>query len=471
MNNKSLIYLFSKIFSAFLNLLIIYLFTRFFSTKLYGEFLLFSSYVLFISSFVFWWHRLSVYRYFHKFKSILNNYLKTTYISFYYICFLIIFLIFILFILDFKNILIVKNILLISLIAALFKSNFDLNQNLLNISKKDVLYGINVILRPLLFLIICLLIKKYYPDENNTLFFGFILSFFLGSVYSNYLFQSKMVGGFFDYKIIRKFCSYGFPLTGLFLFDYILTSSDRIIIGYFLGPESVGIYGANYDLIKQFLLFLMIVQNLILYPELNKKYEQKDYNDVKKLMSLNLAVFYIIFAPLVFFIAIFSDLISGTFIGSDFNYNSSILIPIFSLTFFLWGLKIYHFDYIFFLKEKTFTSMKILFFGSLINFILNVIAIPKFGIVGASVSTLFSYLICLIASYNFGRSFLKYSFNSSLLLKTILILIILSSLTLILKNLKIHFLYQVVFFIVSYCFLFFKYNSTIINEYLVRFYK
>ena len=71
-----------------------------------------------------------------------------------------------------------------------------------------------------------------------------------------------MVGGFFDYKIIRKFCYYGFPLTGLFLFDYMLTSSDRIIIGYFLGPESVGIYGANYDLIKQFLLFLMVVQNL-----------------------------------------------------------------------------------------------------------------------------------------------------------------------------------------------------------------
>ena len=124
-------------------------------------------------------------------------------------------------------------------------------------------------------------------------------------------------------------------------------------------------------------------------------------------MSLNLAVFYVVFAPLVCFIAIFNYEISSTFIGSDFNYDSSILVPILSLTFFIWGLKIYHFDYIFFLKEKTLTSMKILFFGSLINFILNVIIIPKFGIIGASVSTLFSYLICLTASYYFGKSFLN----------------------------------------------------------------
>ena len=177
MNNKSLIYLFSKILSAFLNLLIIYSFTRSFSTKIYGEFLLFSSYVLFISSFVFWWHRLSVYRYYHKYKNILNIYLKTTYVSFYYICFFIVFLISLMFILNFEKILIFNKILFISLIAALFKSNFDLNQNLLNISKNDVSYGINVILRPLLFLVVCLFINKYYPNENNNLFLGLFYLF------------------------------------------------------------------------------------------------------------------------------------------------------------------------------------------------------------------------------------------------------------------------------------------------------
>ena len=119
----------------------------------------------------------------------------------------------------------------------------------------------------------------------------------------------------------------------------MLTSSDRIIIGYFLGPESVGIYGANYDLIKQFLLFLMVVQNLIIYPELNKKYEQEDYNDVKELMSLNLAVFYVVFAPLVCFIAIFNYEISSTFIGSDFNYDSSIFGPNTFPDFFHMGIK------------------------------------------------------------------------------------------------------------------------------------
>ena len=49
----------------------------------------------------------------------------------------------------------------------------------------------------------------------------------------------------------------------------------------------VGIYGANYDFIKQIILFLVIVQGLIIYPEINRTYEKGNQIELGNLMSLN----------------------------------------------------------------------------------------------------------------------------------------------------------------------------------------
>ena len=90
--------------------------------------------------------------------------------------------------------------------------------------------------------------------------YAFIISFFLVAIISDFLiFKNTSVSGF-EKKIMTKFYSYGFPLTGLFIFDYILTFSDRLLIGHYLGSEMVGMYGANYDLINMMVLFGMVIQ-------------------------------------------------------------------------------------------------------------------------------------------------------------------------------------------------------------------
>ena len=65
---RSVLYTLSKIISAVLSLLSISLFTRIFDADTYGQYLLFVSYVTLICSLFFWWHRLSTYRYYHKYK-------------------------------------------------------------------------------------------------------------------------------------------------------------------------------------------------------------------------------------------------------------------------------------------------------------------------------------------------------------------------------------------------------------------
>ena len=70
----------------------------------------------------------------------------------------------------------------------------------------------------------------------------------------------------------------------------------------------VGMYGANYDLIKMMVLFGMVIQGYIIYPELNKTFEKNKIIEVKKLMTFNLNIFVTVFLPLCIFIIYFKEL-------------------------------------------------------------------------------------------------------------------------------------------------------------------
>ena len=467
--SKSFIYLFSKIFAALFQLLSIYLFTRIFSTEVYGDFILFSSYVMFICSFVFWWHRLSVYRYFHKFKKRYSTFIKTSYFSFYALCTFLIVIYLFLYIFSSTGFLKVSDIFLLSILAATLRSIFDLNQNLLNINRDDNFFGLNIIFRPLLFLSVCLFAHNFFPNSQYALLIGFISSFAISSIYSSYYIQKNTGDGSFDINIIKKFISYGFPLTGLFLFDYILTSSDRILIGYFYDSKMVGIYGANYDFIKQLILFLVIVQGLIIYPEINRTYEKGNQIELGNLMSLNFNLLIVIILPLSIFVAFFNEFITSIFIGDSFNYSSSLLIPSFAFMFFFWGLKIYHFDYVFFLREKTKVSMKILSFGSLLNICLNLVLIPRYELMGAAFSTLLAYLICLVLSVYKGRSLMRLNINKPIILKTLSFVSISIIITFIIEYMNLHIGYQILTFILIYSLLTLFFNSVILKNFLKRF--
>ena len=467
---RSVLYTLSKIISAVLSLLSISLFTRIFDADTYGQYLLFVSYVTLICSLFFWWHRLSTYRYYHKYKDYYDSFLKTSYLSFFLIISVIIILSFVLYNFQFLHQYNIITLLPFCVLAAIFKSNFDLNQSLFNISRRDYLFCINIILRPVIFVTLSLIFHTYFKIYDFALIYSLILSFLITTVASNVLIFKKNTGGKYEKKIISKFFSYGFPLTGLFIFDYILTFSDRLLIGHYLGSDMVGMYGANYDLIKMMVLFGMIIQGYIIYPELNKTFEKNDLNEVKKLMTFNFNIFITVFLPLCVFILYFNNSISDIFIGKKFTIMSSELIPLFSMMFLFWGLKIHHFDYIFQLSEKTSLSMYILFFGSFINLILNIFLIPRVELLGAAYATFISYVIILLISLLVSRKLLKVAIDIKILIKTGLFLAIGLIISILFSRFGFNDFIAMAIFISCYGVLSFKYNYKDLRPYFIKFY-
>ena len=187
-------------------------------------------------------------------------------------------------------------------------------------------------------------------------------------------------------------------------------------------------------------------------------------------MTFNLNIFATVFLPLCIFIIYFNDSISSLFIGNQFTRQSSELIPIFSIIFILWGIKIHHIDYIFQLKEKTSVSMYILFFGSLINLILNFILIPRIELIGASYATLSSYFIILLVSFIISKNFLKVKIDIHIMAKTIMFLGFGLTFSNILDRYFQNDVLSMVAFLVIYITLTFKFNYHTLKPFLSKLY-
>ena len=466
---RSYIYLASKLGAASLNLISIALFTRILDADLYGNYLLFNSYVTLVCSLLFWWHRLSAYRYYHKFEDEYGSYIRTSYYIYGSLIVLIILLCCIIFILPIP--LTIKSLIYMSAVGAIVKSNFDLNQNILNIRKIDNAFGINVLARPLIFIIVGLILISCFSINYFGLIYAFILSFLVVAIYSNYIILKNSLQGIFRFDIASKFASYGFPMIGLFIFDYILTFSDRLFLDHYMGSSMVGVYGANYDLIKQILLFLMIIQSYILYPQINNAYEKGDQTTVHKILSFNLNILITIFMPLCILVIYFNQYITAIFVGEKFTESSAELIPILSVMFLLWGTKIYHFDYFFQLKEKTKYPMYILCLGSIINICFNIYLIPKLGIVGAAYATSIAYLVVFIISIIVSGRLMPAKIDAVVLIKTSIILIISIAVINIPLIVSLNVIAKMTIFLFTYSILAIKFNFQRIKPHIKYLYK
>ena len=81
------------------------------------------------------------------------------------------------------------------------------------------------------------------------------------------------------------------------------------------------------------------------------------------------------------------------------------------------------------LHKKTTHIMFIVTVGTLINFVLNLALIPKFGMMGAAVNSIITYLIINFLSYKISQKYFYISFDKLRLLKILIIFLIISILS------------------------------------------
>lgn len=182
---------------------------------------------------------------------------------------------------------------------------------------------------------------------------------------------------------------------------YFYNWLDIILIGYFLTATAVGQYEVSWRLAGVTILLSRAIGTAV-FPQISSYDAQNEAEKVRTLTSNALTYTVLIIIPAFFATMLLSEQLLTVLFGSEYNVASSVLIVLIFGRIFQGGLII--------LERATQginkpeISAKINSVSIMMNFILNIVLIYWFGIIGAAIATTFSYIISL--------SLHLYSFNT-----------------------------------------------------------
>lgn len=192
----------------------------------------------------------------------------------------------------------------------------------------------------------------------------------------------------FDKKIALFLLKDSYPLIIAGVINSICMKVDQVMIKEILDNTQVGYYAAAVKLSEVWFGIGVIICNSLFPAIVNAKKvsEELYYQRIYKLFLFLVVIAYIL-SIIVYFL---SDYIILFLYGKEFiEASSGLAIHIFSAIFVYLGVSSGRWLII---ENKTLLNLYRNIFGMIINIVLNIIFIPKFGIVGAAYASLIAYI-------------------------------------------------------------------------------
>ncbi|MFC2035028.1 flippase [Chloroflexota bacterium] len=223
---------------------------------------------------------------------------------------------------------------------------------------------------------------------------------------------------------IKEYLRFGLPIIPASLSFWVIRLSDRYVIGFFLGLTSVGIYSAAFT-IGYYSYTIVGVLSFVLLASLSKLYDEGKMNEVKIHLSYSLKYLLTIIIPFAFGAAILAEPILMMFSTEEIASQGHFVTPLAALaTLFLGIASIVQFILI--LTKKTITGATIWTITAALNIGFNMLLVPRMGILGAAITTLFVNFLAMgfIIYYSFKE--FKFSINWHFIIKSLVASIIMS---------------------------------------------
>ncbi|KOA21111.1 polysaccharide biosynthesis protein [Clostridium homopropionicum DSM 5847] len=290
-----------------------------------------------------------------------------------------------------------------------------------------------------------------------------LIGLILGVIYQGYIIRVKKkirIAIRLNKYEIKKYVIKSTPFLISGLLSMINMNLDTIIIGFTRSEYELGIYSSAYKIIY-FLINLIAVIYVPFFPLLIEYFNNKDISKLQNIVNNICKVVMLLGFPIT---------IGGILLSKD------IIILLFSDKYaeaYLPFIILLIYIFILFMRETYGYSLnawnmerkylKSVVISSLANLILNIIFIPKFGIVAAAVTTVISELINFIVMKKHSKTVVLTNYFSNSV-KLILPILIMSGVILIMNYYSINVIINIILAVVVYFYsvIYFKYIS--INE-------
>jgi len=204
---------------------------------------------------------------------------------------------------------------------------------------------------------------------------------------------------------MKSLLQYGIPLAINLALTWVVTSSDRFLLGLMLGVDVGGQYAVGYDLAQYSVGMLLMIVNLAAYPLVIQVFERDGTEAARIQLRQNGVILTSIALLSASFLAVLAPLFGDLLVGSAYKNATIKILPWIAFAAALTGLKSYYFDVAFLLGKATKKLVWISLCGALLNIVLNIICIPLYGILGAVYATVVTYIITLVGSSVIGRRY------------------------------------------------------------------
>jgi len=233
------------------------------------------------------------------------------------------------------------------------------------------------------------------------LIYGYI---FIKKIFPEF-FKEKFL---FSKKLIKDLFSYGLPVMLGSAGSLVLGYVDGICLTYFTGLNAVADYRNVAMPTVSILSYFASAVSSVLFP-LSSELWEKGYKEVLGYGVERICLYsFVLVLPMAILMAYFPEVIINLFFNPQ--YLSAVpAIRILSLGTIFMTLNRIGFTVLNGIG-KPMLSTKILYFGAIFNLVFNILLIPKLGIVGASLTTVFGYLLMWILQAWYLSRFLNYSF-------------------------------------------------------------
>jgi O-antigen/teichoic acid export membrane protein len=195
-------------------------------------------------------------------------------------------------------------------------------------------------------------------------------------------------------RLARALLVYGLPLMILESLGLVLRLSDRYLIESMLGVSALGQYSASYNFTSYIDIIILASLMQAVKPAYMQMWESEGRAPTQQFLSGGFHLYMVIGIPFIAMFAITSPHLLNFLAGAKYA-PGTVIIPYVAASFWLEGAMHFLAAGLYIYKDT-----KILMAWSLVatvaNLTLNILLIPRFGITGAAVVTIVSYLIFMM---------------------------------------------------------------------------
>ncbi|WP_028487817.1 polysaccharide biosynthesis C-terminal domain-containing protein [Thiothrix lacustris] len=206
-----------------------------------------------------------------------------------------------------------------------------------------------------------------------------------------------------DRDVLKSLLVYGLPLSLSLVLLEVIHMSDRVMIGWLLGYGQAGEYAVAYNLPFQILMMMTSSLNLAAYPVVIRTLEQEGQQQAEARLQQYFVLLMGVSIPAIFGLVGIADAFIPLLVGAAFVPTSISLLPWIGIAIFANCTYLFYVSLSFQLAKYTAGSVKVVGVAAVVNVVLNLVLIPSYGLLGATLASIAAYLICLVYGYYLGR--------------------------------------------------------------------